>query len=368
MGNNMEDFFSLVSPTSKIKINIVYEYFTRWAAVMKHVVEKSQQNKKLGYIDLYCGKGKYDDGTESTPVLALKYITNDEKLRDMIQCVFNDKDKANIDELKETLSLLDGYYNLKYEPTYYNFEVENSVAQIFNTINLTPSFILLDPFGIKGITKDLFKSLGKDFGCDIISFFNFSFANRSIYNPIMEEYINSMFGSYEAKKLREDILKSDATSKESIIINSYIEMLKNVGLEFCITMRIHKANNIIYYIVLSAKHIKAIKLMKDVLASIATGTSMNRSHLFLYSPDDADGILSLNFKEHPLIEHICEKYMGIEFTIDKLYDKDCINTPFVIKEYRKVLIELYNQQKLEILSAKKPKGRNFPNDIKFRIK
>jgi three-Cys-motif partner protein len=65
-----EDFFVEPKKQSRIKSAIVSEYFDRWANVILPSAKK--RNGHMCYIDLFAGKGRYDDGTESTPLLILK--------------------------------------------------------------------------------------------------------------------------------------------------------------------------------------------------------------------------------------------------------------------------------------------------------
>ncbi|VVB64054.1 Uncharacterised protein [uncultured archaeon] len=53
---------------------------------------KRRKDNKIAYIDLFAGRGYYEDGTKSTPLLVLEKAIQDPDLREMLITVFNDKD------------------------------------------------------------------------------------------------------------------------------------------------------------------------------------------------------------------------------------------------------------------------------------
>jgi three-Cys-motif partner protein len=76
-------FFEERSDQSEVKARIVQKYFFAWA----NVVAPSAitfGSKKIAYIDLYAGPGRYKDGAASTPVLVLQNAVADKKLSDIL--------------------------------------------------------------------------------------------------------------------------------------------------------------------------------------------------------------------------------------------------------------------------------------------
>ena len=60
------NFFDESEEQSAIKTAIVSKYFMAWAQVIIPSAEK--HDNRIAYIDLFCGPGRYKDGTESTPI------------------------------------------------------------------------------------------------------------------------------------------------------------------------------------------------------------------------------------------------------------------------------------------------------------
>lgn len=67
-------FFEEQKEQSLVKSTIVAKYFDVWANVIVSVQKRYPRHKqKIAYIDLFAGPGRYEDGTQSTP---LKILTN----------------------------------------------------------------------------------------------------------------------------------------------------------------------------------------------------------------------------------------------------------------------------------------------------
>jgi hypothetical protein len=107
-----EEFFREQQEHSATKARIIASYFTAWARIMK----PRARSGKMAYIDLYAGKGLYDDGTESTPILILKTILADEKLRQMAVTIFGDESEDCVAALRANVEALPNISSLKYAP------------------------------------------------------------------------------------------------------------------------------------------------------------------------------------------------------------------------------------------------------------
>jgi hypothetical protein len=58
----------------------------------------------IGYLDLFAGKGRFEDGSDSTPLLLLKSALACPALLPHVKMAFNDKDAAVIASIQEATS------------------------------------------------------------------------------------------------------------------------------------------------------------------------------------------------------------------------------------------------------------------------
>jgi three-Cys-motif partner protein len=118
---------------------------------------KGRYGDKIAYLDLFAGPGRYDDGTKSTPLMILEKpaIAND-KLRNRLVSIFNDKDDNNTRSLQEAIKNLPGIDSLRYKPKVHRQEVGSEIVKLFEQMKMIPTFFFVDPWVIKGF---LFSSL-----------------------------------------------------------------------------------------------------------------------------------------------------------------------------------------------------------------
>ena len=81
-----KSFFLKQEEHSKIKSEIVTKYFCAWSNVMLGYQSKRlpKISKRIAYVDLYSGPGRYEDGSPSTPLMILEKIVENEKYREWV--------------------------------------------------------------------------------------------------------------------------------------------------------------------------------------------------------------------------------------------------------------------------------------------
>lgn len=195
-------------------------------------VKKRNQNK-IGYIDLFAGRGLYQDGTKSTPLLILEKAIQDRDTRDMLVAVFNDKDLDNVRSLRTAIDTISGIDTLKYKPDVINNEVNEDLVKELEDMHFIPTLFFIDPFGYKGLSLNLFKAIIKDWGCDCLFFFNYNRINPGLVNEAVKEHMDALFGSQRADRLRKELdYTSNPIEREDTIINEIKRALKDMGGEY----------------------------------------------------------------------------------------------------------------------------------------
>lgn len=173
MKNN---FFNTPSDNSKIKIALTVNYFKNW-------LSENKNEQSLSYIDFFSGPGTYETGYKSTPILIMEEILKHPKIAQKFNIILNDKNKEYIEKLSKSVV---GIQNLKLlkSITFSNQSIGNDKQEI-NLIN-SANFIILDPFGFKGIhLKDIIYYL-KNKKTTIVLTFNFN----QLYRFFMFKGIN----------------------------------------------------------------------------------------------------------------------------------------------------------------------------------
>ena len=92
---------------SIIKAKIVKDYYSMWLKI----VPKSSRHTPY-YIDLFCGNGRFRDGTKSTPILVLEEILKNAN-SNIPLFIFNDENKHYLEQLSSHIRQIDGYEQIK---------------------------------------------------------------------------------------------------------------------------------------------------------------------------------------------------------------------------------------------------------------
>lgn len=222
------DFFSARSEGSEVKTEIVRKYFWAWAKIISKQVKK-RGGKKIGYADLFAGRGRYQDGTKSTPIMILEGAIRDPEIRGMLVSVFNDADAENIEALKQEISAIDEIESLSYAPKLICTTTGDALAEKLEKGPTIPALFFLDPWGYKGLSLRLIKAVLRPWGCDCIFFFNYNRINAALSNPKFVANMDAFFGKERANRLRATIEGRSPDQREQLIISELKSALHELG-------------------------------------------------------------------------------------------------------------------------------------------
>ena len=150
MAKKNDDFFVEKKSWSVVKDELLGCYFKPYVSKILHTY------KPLVYVDCFAGKGKFEDGNDGSPLIALGII--DECLASttmqstQIEATFIDLNYA--DDLKE---------NLKAYPwvNIVSGKYEDNIKSILRGKEKCNVFLYIDPYGIKALQCTFFDSFAK---------------------------------------------------------------------------------------------------------------------------------------------------------------------------------------------------------------
>ncbi|HUX21802.1 MAG TPA: three-Cys-motif partner protein TcmP, partial [Spirochaetia bacterium] len=282
-----DSFFNEQLEQSEVKSAIVAKYFTAWARVIVSA-QRSHPNysdHKIGYIDLFCGPGRYHDGSLSTPIRVLSTATKDPDLRDRLVSMFNDRDEQNTRNLETAISKIEGIQTLKYRPKVYCAEVGEEIAKAFEKMAMIPSLFFVDPWGYKGLSLRLINSVLKDWGSDCIFFFNYNRINMGLSNPFVKEHMDSLFGADRADELRKKLSALGPVKRELTIVEELCRALKQYGNRYVLPFRFRNSegSRTSHHLIFVSKHIRGYEIMKEIMAK-ESSSQEDGVPSFEYSP------------------------------------------------------------------------------------
>jgi three-Cys-motif partner protein len=360
-----EDFFDEIKEQSQVKIEIVKKYFIAWANVLLPFVEV--RDGKLGYIDLFSGPGIYEDGTKSTPVVLLEEALNHHKLgirlRKRLVTLFNDSNPEVINKLQKALDNIPGIDHLVNKPILMNDSVGDQLAKKFEEINFIPSLFFIDPWGYKGLSLSLLKSILKDWGCDCIFFFNYNRINMGLNNPAFKGHIEAIFGENRGENLRQKVIIMTPRKREMTIIEELSLAINELGfpfiLPFCFKDKSGKKTS--HYLIFISKAEKGYEIMKDIMAKYSS--EMNQGvPTFEYCPATKKQIFLFSFHTSldDLSEMLLDCYKGKSLRMIEIYKSHHIGKTFIKRNYKEVLIKM---EEVGLIQVKPPISERRKNTL-----
>jgi len=338
-----KDFFAKQTQGSEVKTEIVRKYFGVWAGVMVNQAKRHGYTK-IGYADLFAGKGRYLDGSKSTPILILESAIRDKAVREMLVSIFNDANPKNAQALKDEIANITDIELLAHQPKVISGVVDDSLAEKFESISTIPTLYFLDPWGYKNISLRLIKAVLKPAGCDCIFFFNYNRVNAALSNPEMKSNMDSFFGKERADKLRNVLAGQSPKQREDSIISELKSALRDYGGKYSIEyfFKDQSGSRTSHFLILTSKVPLAERKMKEIMAR-ESSTDEYGFASFGFSPKSplvAQGSLFAQDPRQELCDLLIAEFAGRTITVDELYKLHSIGRRFTLRNYKDAINKL----------------------------
>jgi three-Cys-motif partner protein len=357
------EFYDEARAQSVMKTRIVEKYFVVWAKIITAALQRRGQTA-LAYIDLFCGPGRYKDGTESTPLKVLKRAVEIPALRDGLVTLFNDVDPKHTAALAEAIEHLPGIDMLKHPPRIYTNEIGLDVAREFSQKALVPTFCFIDPFGYKGVSLDLIAALVKDWGSDAVIFFNYNRINAAISNDAIREHVDLLFGRERVEKMRAALDGLSPEEREGMILEQFSEALAERGIEFVLPFQFAPdGNKTSHYLIFVTKAFKGYEIMKDVMAGVSPGEDGVPTFRYAEVTEKNPLLFRLSIPIGALRAMLEEDFAGRELTMREIYEQHSVGTPFIAKNYKEALLTLESEGRIETVSKPGRRRGTFADDV-----
>lgn len=327
---------------SLAKARLVSGYFSAWAGIMA----QRSQNDRIGYVDLWCGPGRFGDGTASTPLLILEAAIRSPAVRQKLVCVFNDASHSAIEELKRNVRALPDVNLLAHQPEYLEKRVEDGAAEWLEETRLIPSLLFLDPFGYKGLSQRLIRAGLKDWGCDCIYFFNYNSVNRFIGAGVVRERMLELFGCERGAGLVDEMERLQSGDREERIVSELVAASCEHVPCHTQTFRFlaEGRQRTSHYLIFLSKHPLGHLKFKGEAARVGR-CSRAGVPMFEY-PDEGEPSLFEPLDE--LVDQLPTRFAGRALSVQRIIEEHHVGTPYIALNYKEALKRLEAQERVAV--------------------
>jgi len=354
-------FFDAPTEASLKKHRIVSKYFGGWANII--LPETLLKEGKIMYVDLFCGPGRYRDGTPSTPLLILDHVVKTEMLRDVTQLFFNDDNPEFVETLKKEVAGFPGIDKLKHYPVFRTKTIGREIIPRIERVKV-PTLFFADPWGYAGISIDLIEASIAHWGSDFLFFFNYNRFNMNLGREAMNEPINEFFRAERAEELRRTVANMRPAEREQAILKSMQDAIKKLGAKVGkFTYRSRTGTRSTHHLLGVSRHKYGTALFKEISAK--ESTSFDHDVPSLEHDPSADiyqpGLFSPLAE---LEEELLATYAGKVLTPEQIYHQHHNGKPYILTNYRQALLNLEERGDVRIdpPRAARLRSESFPND------
>jgi hypothetical protein len=221
--------------------------------------------------------------------------------------------------------------------------IGDRIAKMFEAVKLVPTFFFVDPWGYKGLSLGLINSVLQNWGCDCVFFFNYNRVNMGLSNEAVREHMDVLFGKERAERLRGDLTGLDPQDRERMIVQELSLALKELGAAFVLpfTFKNERGTRTSHHLIFATKHFKGYEIMKGIMARESSEQYQGIAS-FEYSPA-SERFPFLAGLARPLDElgdALLGDFAGETLTMNDVYMRHSIDTPYVSSNYKRVLATL----------------------------
>jgi len=360
-------FFDTPTVASIKKQRIVSKYFGGWANIV--LPKALSKEGKIMYMDLFCGPGRYRDGSPSTPLLILEHVVNTASLRDTTQLFFNDENAEFIETLKSEVSKCPGVEKLKHQPVFRTKSIGREIVSKIQQVKV-PTMFFADPWGYSGISIDLIDASIAHWGSDFLFFFNYNRINMNLGCEAMNEPINEFFSVERAEELRRTVANLRPAEREEAILKEMHNAIRGLGAQVGkFTYRSKTGSRPTHHLLCVSRHRQGMALFKEISAKESTSFDYEVPSLE-HDPSAESYQPGLFSPLAELEEELLATYAGKVLTPEQIYHQHHNGRPYILKNYRQALLHLEEAGavKIDPPKASRARGESFPRETRVTFR
>ncbi len=213
MSKDNRDFFEGLESWSKIKNDLLYVYLHPYFAKI------TKTKKKTFYVDCFSGCGAFDDGSEGSPLLALRAyeeVLQKKHVKELspVEFAFIESEGVNAVQLKR--NLLEQFPDFKECYNIYNHVFGEIIFNLLHQHKGENLLLYIDPFGVSALRFNLFEKINNPMefnSIEVLMNFNVHAFIRNAYSILSKDVFlpTNEVSVVEAK----DVAMLDAQIKSS---------------------------------------------------------------------------------------------------------------------------------------------------------
>lgn len=253
---------------TKGKHAVLKSYLDAWFPIL------SRYNGRILFIDGFAGPGKYKDGEDGSPLVALRCInehTASQSFKEII-CFFIEADKDRADHLRTIIRALEesGQIPKKCKVIIENGKFDETLTSALSGLEdkkegIAPAFVMIDPFGLSDTPMSVIKRLFKNEKVEVYISLMYEHLNRFKSTHEFGPHLDNLFGT---PGWRRALTIKDSEECRRYLFDLYEEQLKLAGATHVVRFELYSGNRLKYAIFFGSKSILGADKMKQSIWKI----------------------------------------------------------------------------------------------------
>lgn len=336
---------------------VLRNYLRGWLPIL------GRYQSRLLFIDGFAGPGEYAGGEPGSPVIAMECV---EEVRAAgrlanveVVCLFMESNERTAKHLRQVLdtrfSGSETVYGVLAGP------FEDNVAEILDRLEgegkkLAPAFVMVDPFGVKGVRMEFIQRILQHEKSECMISFMYEAINRHKGTTEFHDHLDALFATDD---WRRSLNIGDSQACKSFLQDMFRQQLKRHGAGHVVPFELWDGNRHVYTVFFTSGSATGCNLMKESMWSVDRHGGYRFRGQPLHGPDLLD-LFGLNEVKEPLGRELKEAF-GDQWTlIDDIEDFVMGDrTSFCRNQLRrKTLAPLEKERRIEV---RRPQGgQGFP--------
>lgn len=246
---------------------VLAHYLNAWFPILG----QGGWNRRIVFVDGFAGPGEYEDGEEGSPVVAMRVLAeHSAKIKAEVVFFFIEKEHARAEHLKGVVA---GWQSRV--PEVVKVEVreglfDESMTDVLDALDeqgkqMAPAFVMIDPFGVKGLPMEVIRRILANPKCEVYVSFMWETMKRFVSEPELETSLDELFGSEDWRPARE----LTGNERKDFLHELYRRQLKEAGAKQVVHFHLFAGNRLKYSIFFGTSHTKGSDRMKKAIWKVA---------------------------------------------------------------------------------------------------
>lgn len=250
-------------PHTQGKHLVLEQYLKAWYPIM------GKWNGRILFVDGFAGPGEYAGGEEGSPVVAMRVLDEHpsrSKMKAHVVFLFIEKERKRFEHLRALVEKWRPSLKAFATPSAKHGSFGSSMTDALDYLEehgkqMAPAFVMIDPFGVKGMSMQVIQRILKNRQCEVYVSFMWEHMNRFVSESEFEAPLNELFGTDEWRTGME----LAGESRKDFLHGLYRKQLKIAGAGQVVDFSLFKGNRHKYSIFFGTSHTTGSDRMKKAI-------------------------------------------------------------------------------------------------------